>query len=39
MRQWNDAAQSYRRALALATNESSRSFLAKRLAEVEASTQ
>jgi RNA polymerase sigma-70 factor, ECF subfamily len=36
MRQWSEAALAYRRAFALTGNEATRSFLARRLAEVEA---
>ncbi|HWZ82383.1 MAG TPA: RNA polymerase sigma factor [Terriglobales bacterium] len=36
MQQWNEAALAYRRALALAKNEATRSFLSRRLAEMEA---
>jgi RNA polymerase sigma-70 factor, ECF subfamily len=35
MQQWNEAALAYRRALALANNEATRSFLSRRLAEME----
>jgi len=38
LHQWTDAAQAYRRALSLASNQSARSFLTRRLAEVEAKT-
>jgi RNA polymerase sigma-70 factor (ECF subfamily) len=36
LRQWNEAALAYRRALALTSNEAARSFLSRRLAEMEA---
>jgi RNA polymerase sigma-70 factor (ECF subfamily) len=36
LRQWSEAALSYRRALALTSNEAARSFLSRRLAEMEA---
>lgn len=35
LRQWNEAALAYRRALPLASNEAARTFLSKRLAEME----
>jgi len=35
LQQWNEAALAYRRALALAHNEAARSFLSRRLAEME----
>ncbi|HKI27605.1 MAG TPA: RNA polymerase sigma factor [Candidatus Sulfotelmatobacter sp.] len=36
LERWTEAADSYRRALALATNDSARKFLSRRLAEMEA---
>jgi RNA polymerase sigma-70 factor (ECF subfamily) len=36
LQQWNDAALAYRRALALASNDAARSFLSRRLREMEA---
>ncbi len=38
LQQWTEAALAYRRALALANNEAARSFLSRRLAEMEART-
>jgi len=35
LQQWTDAALAYRRALALTSNEAARSFLSRRLAEME----
>ncbi len=39
MEQWTDAALAYRRALALTENEAARSFLSRRLAEMEKRTE
>ncbi len=39
LQQWSDAALAYRRALALTSNEASRSFLSRRLSEMEAKAE
>jgi len=39
MQQWNESALAYRRALSLTGNEAARSFLSRRLAEMEAKAQ